>query len=118
MSDFENSYNYVCECPSVSMEVEEASRGSSSFPPLTLSVSRLAGMDQTIHKLTVGHYTLDVKVSQLIQRLTTLEGTSLVSISPSFLSRPHNSASSQSVDCDHVVPSVGSFWPEASVQPR
>lgn len=51
---------------------------------LNLSVSRLAGMDQTIHKLTVGHYTLDVKVSQLIDRLTTMDCTTLP--------RLHNSA--------------------------
>ncbi|XP_043962084.1 LOW QUALITY PROTEIN: C-type lectin domain family 11 member A [Gambusia affinis] len=46
-SDFENSYNYV--------------------------LSRLAGIDQAIHKLNVGHYTLDVKVSQLIDRLSKLD---------------------------------------------
>lgn len=34
-------------------------------------------MDQTIHKLTVGHYTLDVRVSQLVERLATMEGTPL-----------------------------------------
>lgn len=38
------------------------------------SVSRLAGIDQAIHKLNVGHYTLDVKVSQLIDRLSKLDG--------------------------------------------
>ncbi|XP_068564598.1 C-type lectin domain family 11 member A [Cebidichthys violaceus] len=47
LSDFENSYNYV--------------------------LSRLAGMDQAIHKLNVGHYTLDVKVSQLMDRLTRVD---------------------------------------------
>lgn len=41
---------------------------------LNLSVSRLAGVDQAIHKMTVGHYTLDVKVSQLIDRLSTMDG--------------------------------------------
>uniref|UniRef100_A0A3B3ZIW8 C-type lectin domain-containing protein n=1 Tax=Periophthalmus magnuspinnatus TaxID=409849 RepID=A0A3B3ZIW8_9GOBI len=46
-SDFENSYNYV--------------------------VSRLAGLDQSIHKLNVGQYTLDVKVSQLIDRLNRMD---------------------------------------------
>lgn len=30
-------------------------------------------MDQAIHKLNVGHYTLDVKVSQLLDRLLQLE---------------------------------------------
>lgn len=38
------------------------------------SVSRLAGMDQAIHKLNVGHYTLDVKVSQLMDRLSRMDG--------------------------------------------
>ncbi|XP_034056091.1 uncharacterized protein clec11a [Gymnodraco acuticeps] len=47
MSDFENSYNYV--------------------------LSRLASMDQAIHRLDVGHYTLDVKVSQLMDRLTRVD---------------------------------------------
>ncbi|MEQ2276287.1 hypothetical protein XENORESO_017047, partial [Xenotaenia resolanae] len=47
VSDFENSYNYV--------------------------LSRLAGIDQAIHKLNVGHYTLDVKVSQLIDRISRLD---------------------------------------------
>ncbi|XP_022071199.1 C-type lectin domain family 11 member A isoform X1 [Acanthochromis polyacanthus] len=47
VSDFENSYNYV--------------------------LSRLAGMDQAIHKLNVGHYTLDVKVSQLMDRLSRMD---------------------------------------------
>ncbi|KAM9703202.1 C-type lectin domain family 11 member A isoform 1-T1 [Menidia menidia] len=46
-SDFENSYNYV--------------------------LSRLAGLDQAIHKLSVGHYTLDVKVSQLMDRLSKMD---------------------------------------------
>ncbi|CAB1416924.1 unnamed protein product [Pleuronectes platessa] len=48
LSDFENSYNYI--------------------------LSRLAGMDQAIHKLNVGHYTLDVKVSQLMDRLSRMDG--------------------------------------------
>ncbi|KAK2889978.1 hypothetical protein Q8A73_018278 [Channa argus] len=47
VSDFENSYNYV--------------------------LSRLASMDQAIHKLNVGHYTLDVKVSQLMDRLSRMD---------------------------------------------
>lgn len=47
MSDLENTYNYV--------------------------LSRLASMDQAIHKLNVGHYTLDVKVVQLLERLIRLE---------------------------------------------
>lgn len=36
-------------------------------------MSRLAALDQAIHKLNVGHYTLDVKVSQLLDRLSRLE---------------------------------------------
>ncbi|KAI1897511.1 hypothetical protein AGOR_G00084030 [Albula goreensis] len=48
VSDFENSYNYV--------------------------LSRLAAMDQAIHKLNVGHYTLDVKMSQLLDRVSRLDG--------------------------------------------
>nr|XP_057927337.1 C-type lectin domain family 11 member A isoform X2 [Doryrhamphus excisus] len=47
-SDFENSYNYV--------------------------LSRLAGMDQAIHKLNVGHYTLDVNVGQLMEHLSRMDG--------------------------------------------
>ncbi|KAM3861373.1 C-type lectin domain family 11 member A [Diretmus argenteus] len=47
VSDFENSYNYV--------------------------LSRLAGVDQVIHKLTVGHYTLDVRISQLLDRLSRID---------------------------------------------
>ncbi|KAI5616991.1 C-type lectin domain family 11 member A [Silurus asotus] len=47
-SDYESNYNYL--------------------------LSRLAAMDQAIHKLNVGHYTLDVKVSQLLDRLLRLEG--------------------------------------------
>ncbi|KAJ0061220.1 hypothetical protein NL108_013515, partial [Boleophthalmus pectinirostris] len=35
--------------------------------------SRLAGLDQSIHKLNVGQYTLDVKVNQLIDRLTRMD---------------------------------------------
>ncbi len=31
-------------------------------------------MDQAIHKLNVGHYTLDVKVSQLMDRLSRMDG--------------------------------------------
>ncbi|XP_019745076.1 C-type lectin domain family 11 member A [Hippocampus comes] len=46
-SDFETSYNYV--------------------------LSRLAGMDQAIHKLNVGHYTLDVSMDQLIERLSRMD---------------------------------------------
>lgn len=41
---------------------------------LFTSVSRLAAVDQAIHKLNVGHYTLDVKVSQLLDRLLQLDG--------------------------------------------
>lgn len=48
LSDFENTYNYV--------------------------LSRLADMDQAIHRLNVGHYTLDVKVSQLGDRLSRVDG--------------------------------------------
>ncbi|KAJ8355875.1 hypothetical protein SKAU_G00186690 [Synaphobranchus kaupii] len=48
VSDFENSYNYI--------------------------LSRLAAMDQAIHKLNVGHYTLDVKMSQLLDRVSRLDG--------------------------------------------
>ncbi|CAG5928456.1 unnamed protein product, partial [Menidia menidia] len=33
----------------------------------------LAGLDQAIHKLSVGHYTLDVKVSQLMDRLSKMD---------------------------------------------
>uniref|UniRef100_A0AAY5EHU2 C-type lectin domain-containing protein n=1 Tax=Electrophorus electricus TaxID=8005 RepID=A0AAY5EHU2_ELEEL len=36
-------------------------------------MSRLAAMDQAIHKLNVGHYTLDVKLHQLQERLGLLE---------------------------------------------
>lgn len=31
-------------------------------------------MDLAIHKLNVGHYTLDVKVSQLMDRLSRMDG--------------------------------------------
>ena len=31
-------------------------------------------MDQAIHKLNVGHYTLDVKVSQMGDRLSRIDG--------------------------------------------
>lgn len=34
-------------------------------------------MDQAIHKLNVGHYTLDVKVSQLMDRLSRMDGKML-----------------------------------------
>ncbi|KAJ8270706.1 hypothetical protein GJAV_G00118300 [Gymnothorax javanicus] len=47
VSDFENSYNYV--------------------------LGRLAAMDQAIHRLNVGHYTLDVKMSQLTDRVSRLD---------------------------------------------
>ncbi|XP_048841622.1 C-type lectin domain family 11 member A [Brienomyrus brachyistius] len=47
LSDFENSYNYV--------------------------LSRLHSMDQAIHKLNVGHYTLDVRLVQLLDRLSRLD---------------------------------------------
>lgn len=43
-------------------------------------MSRLAGMDQAIHKLNVGHYTLDVKVSQLLDRLSRIDGKTIISI--------------------------------------
>ncbi|KAM9779352.1 C-type lectin domain family 11 member A [Syngnathus typhle] len=46
-SDFETSYNYV--------------------------LFRLARMDQAIHKLNVGHYTLDVSMDQLIERLSRMD---------------------------------------------
>lgn len=36
-------------------------------------------MDQAIHKLNVGHYTLDVKVSQLMDRLSRMDGKSIKS---------------------------------------
>lgn len=32
-------------------------------------------MDQAIHRLNVGHYTLDVKVTQLVDRVSQLDGT-------------------------------------------
>ncbi|XP_062323666.1 C-type lectin domain family 11 member A [Osmerus eperlanus] len=48
LSDFENTYNYV--------------------------LSRLAAMDQAIHKLNVGHYTLDIKVTQLLDGVSRLDG--------------------------------------------
>lgn len=38
------------------------------------TVSRLASMDLAIHKLNVGHYTLDVKVSQFMDRLSRMDG--------------------------------------------
>lgn len=46
-SDYENSYNYI--------------------------LSRLAGVDQSLHRLEVGHYTLDVKVSQMMERLSRMD---------------------------------------------
>uniref|UniRef100_A0A673Y782 C-type lectin domain family 11 member A-like n=1 Tax=Salmo trutta TaxID=8032 RepID=A0A673Y782_SALTR len=49
VSDFDNTYNYI--------------------------LSRLAAMDQAIHRLNVGHYTLDVKVTQLLDRVSRLDGT-------------------------------------------
>uniref|UniRef100_A0A673JFV5 C-type lectin domain family 11 member A-like n=2 Tax=Sinocyclocheilus rhinocerous TaxID=307959 RepID=A0A673JFV5_9TELE len=36
-------------------------------------LSRLAAMDQAIHRLNVGHYTLDIKVTQLLERMSRLE---------------------------------------------
>lgn len=48
LSDFETTYNYV--------------------------LSRLAAMDQAIHRLNVGQYTLDVKVTQLLDRVSRLDG--------------------------------------------
>ncbi|KAG7460979.1 hypothetical protein MATL_G00204610 [Megalops atlanticus] len=48
ISDFENTYNYV--------------------------LSRLAAMDQAIHRLNVAHYTLDVKMAQLLDRVSRLDG--------------------------------------------
>lgn len=42
-------------------------------------MSRLAGMDQAIHKMNVGHYTLDVKVSQLLDRLSRMDGKAIIS---------------------------------------
>lgn len=42
------------------------------------AVSRLAGMDQAIHKMNVGHYTLDVKVSQLLDRLSRMDGKTII----------------------------------------
>jgi small nuclear ribonucleoprotein (snRNP)-like protein len=32
-------------------------------------------MDQAIHRLNVAHYTLDVKVTQLVDRVSQLDGT-------------------------------------------
>ncbi|XP_064781370.1 C-type lectin domain family 11 member A-like [Oncorhynchus masou masou] len=49
VSDFDNTYNYI--------------------------LSRLAAMDQAIHRLNVGQYTLDVKVTQLLDRVSRLDGT-------------------------------------------
>ena len=57
-------------------------------------MSRLAGMDQAIHKLNVGHYTLDVKVSQLMDRLSRMDGKTItfsyisLSLSLSFFHFP------------------------------
>lgn len=36
-------------------------------------MSRLAAMDQAIHRLNVGHYTLDIKVTQLLERVSRLD---------------------------------------------
>lgn len=36
-------------------------------------------MDQAIHKMNVGHYTLDVKVSQLLDRLSRVDGKTIIS---------------------------------------
>ncbi|XP_065125063.1 C-type lectin domain family 11 member A [Paramisgurnus dabryanus] len=47
VSDVESTYNYI--------------------------LSRLAAMDQAIHRLNVGHYTLDVKVLQLMEKMTRLD---------------------------------------------
>ncbi|XP_041951572.1 C-type lectin domain family 11 member A [Alosa sapidissima] len=47
VSDMDNNYNYV--------------------------LTRLAAMDQAIHRLNVGHYTLDVKVTQLLERISRLD---------------------------------------------
>lgn len=63
------------------MRSSESLHPVSPPPILNLSVSRLAGVDQAIHKLTVGHYTLDVKVSQLIDRLSTMDGKTTASSS-------------------------------------
>lgn len=50
------------------------------------TVSRLAGMDQAIHKTTVGHYTLDVKVSQLLDRLSRVDGKTIISTASFYFS--------------------------------
>ena len=42
--------------------------------PFLSPVSRLAAMDQAIHRLNVGHYTLDVKMSQLLDKVNRLDG--------------------------------------------
>lgn len=55
------------------------------------SVSRLAGMDQAIHKLNVGHYTLDVKVSQLMDRLSRMDGKTITSSHESSHDGKHSS---------------------------
>ncbi|XP_051510834.1 C-type lectin domain family 11 member A [Myxocyprinus asiaticus] len=47
VSDIESTYNYI--------------------------LSRLAAMDQAIHKLNVGHYTLDIKVTQLLDSMSRLD---------------------------------------------
>ncbi|KAJ8009058.1 hypothetical protein DPEC_G00084900 [Dallia pectoralis] len=49
VSDFDQTYNYI--------------------------LSRLAEMDQAIHRLNVGHYTLDVKVTQLSERVSRQDST-------------------------------------------
>ncbi|KAK3522618.1 hypothetical protein QTP86_027202, partial [Hemibagrus guttatus] len=65
-SDYESNYNYLCASP-------HNTNTRRVFLPFA-SVSRLAAVDQAIHKMNVGHYTLDVKVSQLLDRLLRLEG--------------------------------------------
>ena len=78
-SDFENSYNYVCEscCFHAWLKLHLLKLHQHACVVFSLSVSRLASLDQSIHKLNVGQYTLDVKVSQLIERLTRIDGTLL-----------------------------------------
>lgn len=45
-------------------------------------------MDQAIHKLNVGHYTLDVKVSQLMDHLSRMDGKS-IKFYPKFSTANH-----------------------------
>nr|XP_696773.2 C-type lectin domain family 11 member A [Danio rerio] len=47
VSDMESTYNYI--------------------------LSRLAAMDQAIHRLNVGQYTLDIKVTQLLEKVSRLD---------------------------------------------